>query len=223
MNILRIWHLKAVILALILVSVVGLALFQIRRGSSQHADRTNSLLIAGNRDRLAICVDAIDGALVDPTGARSATEDALTRLRAHRNWKPAGLDLNQPAVDMGCNAQPFLLQPGVDFNGGKVTTVSGFPRVATPSKYLVMIFVLPPEEIAREFGSSPTRRVVQEVSCDEGGCGEVTIGLYLASDELGEPRFLMTALIDAIGLEAPPDTAGTAPPGAPKDQLLPAP
>jgi len=211
------WRTRTGIGLVALAITAVLVITQVQGGSSQHADRTYGLLLTGNRDRLAICVQGVNGAPVDAQRSSSAIGGILQALKGRSDWSVTGLDVDPPAVASGCNSEPFLLQPGVSFSNG--VPDGGFAGVATPSPFRVMVFVLEPEELDKVLGGSPVRHTVQELTCEEHMCSEVTTGLYVTAQELEDVPFMTKQLTYAIGLERPADTSGGPQPAPKKPQL----
>ncbi len=213
-KILNSWQARISVFALALAAAVVLTVLVVRSqgASSQHAVRTNNMLLSGNRDRLRICIQAPSMAPGDISSAVVEVNAALRLLTSHPNWKPAGLAVAPPAVEGDFRAKPYALQPGVTIIGGK-TDYTNAARVTEPSPYRVMVFVLPDDLLASKFPGSAKRTVAQELSCQEGVCSEVTTGLYLGMSELVSAEFLRSWLTVAIGLEPymPPTSPGASP------------
>src|SRR5919108_6324294 len=95
----------------------------VRRGSGL----SGNALLAANRDRLAICVHAAAGGVVDMAQARARVQAALKEVAKHPKWSSFGYGVAPPVVHAGCPSPPYLLEPGVTVssNGG----VSGYSPV----------------------------------------------------------------------------------------------
>jgi len=168
------------------------------QGSEQSPDRKEGLLLTANRDRLAICVQAVGIDPVMQTEAKTRIEELLPELEKHRNWVLARLDVAPPVVDAGCPSDPALLRPGADVKFGAADSSS---VVKEASQHRLFVFILPQSEIERLFAGWPYRRVPQELVCEGHQCGEVTTAIYLSLEELQSESFLKESLVKGIGLE----------------------
>jgi len=80
------------------------------------------------------------------------------------------------------------------------------PRVvAEPGYFSLFIFVLSPADISGLGPGALWAFNPEEVICDEGGCTEITQGLYLAVDALPPQDYLIDLLEKSIGLESRDD------------------
>ena len=77
------------------------------------SQRVEGLLITANRDRLAICVQAVGVDRSVEATAKSAIETALIEVAKHPRWEASGLGVASPVVDIGCPSPPSVLRPGV--------------------------------------------------------------------------------------------------------------
>ena len=171
------------------------------------AQLVEGALLTSNRDRLAICVDAVG---VDPsveTKAKASIEAALIEVAKHPYWEPAGYAVAEsPVVDVGCPSPPAVLRPGVEIEqmGEGRIFVLPFPCVKEASSYAEFVFILPPAEIERIFGKDPELTLAdQETFCGEGGSVGVTGGLYLTAADLEDTTVLAEKLKRAVGLWYP--------------------
>jgi hypothetical protein len=179
------------------------------------AQRVEGPLLTANRDRLAICVDAVGsagdfqiagGAAALEASAKSTVEAALTDVAKHPQWESSGLGLAPPLVDIGCPSPPAVLRPGVEIEqmGKGRIFVLPFPCVEEASSYAEFVFILPPAEIERVFGKDPELTLAdQETFCGEGGSVGVTGGLYLTPADLDDVPTLAEKLERAIGVWYP--------------------
>jgi hypothetical protein len=167
----------------------------------QGSERKEGLLVTANRERLAICVQAVGTDAGAEMDVKRRIEALLPQLMEHPRWRPAGLGAAPPVVDIGCPSDPALLRPGAHPKGGDPSSSS---LVLEASPYLVFVFILPQAEIDRLFSNWPYRKVPQENLCEGHVCFEVTTGLYLSPGEAQQAPFLLESLLKAIGLE-PPD------------------
>ncbi len=155
------------------------------------AQLKEGLLLTANRDRLAICVQAVGVDSSLEAKAKSAIETALVEVAKHPRWEATGLGVASPVVDIGCPSGPASRDLETQF-------------VTEPSFYRLFVFVLPQEEFDVPFAGLPRLRTAsQEVVCEGDSCGEVTSGLYIHSGELGDVAFLTDALAQGVGLELP--------------------
>jgi hypothetical protein len=179
-------------------------------------------LVSPNRDRLRICVQVVRVA-VDQGRAREAVEAALRETAKHPSWRSGGLDVAPPVVDSGCPQEPVVLKPGVVFQGPK--SLEGFDIaywgsvVEEPSPYRLFVFIVPREELAAHvIGWEDFRTFIQEGLCEttpyEKNCAQVTTGLYLLPEEVGNAAFVRAWLEKALGLEPLVPQTPMPPPGA---------
>ena len=194
------WPLKALLLVGLLAATTAL----LARPSRSAADPSDGLLLAANRDRLALCVQPLAGA-VQPREARALVQGALAEVATHPSWAPAGLPAAPPAVEAGCPAAPALLRPGSAHDGGRPNGDPLRERVERASRFRAFVFIVPEGQAATLFGGSSRRTAAQELLCDDHAhrCVAVTTGLYLTPGELRDAPFLRHALERAIGLEPP--------------------
>ncbi len=174
--------------------------FQGSGQAQQEVRWVEGLLLTSNRDRLAICVQAVgvDSSL-EATG-KSAIEAALTEVAKHPRWEASGLGVASPVVDIGCPSPPSVYRAGVRLQPGAGKGLVVYPAVVVdePSEYRAFVFILPASEFDRLFaGADPY--VVEELFAR----GEVTTGLYLSSDELNDQPSLTEKLKRPIGLWEP--------------------
>ncbi|OGO48290.1 MAG: hypothetical protein A2W34_06685 [Chloroflexi bacterium RBG_16_64_32] len=174
--------------------------FQGSGAAQQQVRRVEGLLLTSNRDRLAICVQAVGVDSSLQKKAKSEIEEALTEVARHPRWEASGLGVASPVVDIGCPSPPSVYRAGVrlDRAGGKGLLVSPLVLVDEPSEYRAFVFILPPSEFDRLFaGAEPY------VSEELFAMGEVTTGLYLSSAELNDQPSLTEKLKRPIGLWEP--------------------
>jgi hypothetical protein len=163
-------------------------------------------LTTANRDRLAICVQAVglDSSLEGK--AKASVEAALIEVAKHPRWEASGLGVAPPVADTGCPSPPAVLRPGVEIDrqGKGRIFVLPFPCVEEASYYAEFVFILPPAELERVFGKDPELTLAdQETFCGEGGSVGVTGGLYLTAADLGDTHLLAEKLKRAVGLWYP--------------------
>jgi hypothetical protein len=105
------------------------------QASRETEQQEEGLLLTANRDRLAICVDAIDVDRTHLTRAVERIEALLPLLAQHPAWRPGGLNAGEPAVDAACPDSPAVLKPGVEVQdrGPKGLGVNPGPGVITSS------------------------------------------------------------------------------------------
>ena len=111
-------------LALALSVVVILASVRIRGGSGQNVERTDDLLLTGNRTSLMLCIQNAGPGEIDVDAAHAALLAGVSALKGRANWASAGFDHGKPSVASGCNASPFILslachqRPKMNFGRG---------------------------------------------------------------------------------------------------------
>jgi hypothetical protein len=187
-------------------------------GEAQQGDASmlkKGLLGTANRDRLAICLDAVGtdaafqtagGAAALEASAKSGLEAALPEVAKDPRWEASGLGVASPLVDIGCPSPPAVLRPGVEIEqmGQGRIFVLPHPCVKEASSYAEFVFILPPAEIERIFGKDPELTLAdQETFCGEGGSVGVTGGLYLTPADLDDLNLLTAKLKRAVGLWEP--------------------
>ncbi len=174
-------------------------------GSAQQGSGSETIglpLLTANRDRLAICVDAVD---LDPAAAELAKlqlEAALKEAEKNQNWERAGFDHPGPLVDTGCPSPPAVFLPGARIRkSGFGLFVETVTDVSEASYYRVFVFVTPADKIREVFqGEYPI--ATQEIlwhSPDE--FSPVTLGLYFSPEELGTTSYVADWLLVAAGVE----------------------
>jgi len=165
-----------------------------------------SRLHASNRDRLAICVDAVNLGLTSEASteveAQQAVQSVLSQLAAsYPAWDAKGLSEPEPVVDTGCPISPSVYDP----NAGPRVDDALFEvlgrRVEHASYYRTLIFVLPDEDIRRFAGTSRYRVTTEEYQCMGDVCPEVTTGIYFGVSELADQSLIRDNLAAAIGLQ----------------------
>lgn len=192
------WPAKVLLLTSLLSATIILA---VRPAPSQAVDNPYGHLLTANRDRLAVCVQALSGAAL-PGEAQAAIQGVVPAALRHPWWDSR---LPAPTVETDCApaATPFLLQPGAASIKGKPAGDFRSLYVARPSRFRLFVFVLPQAQITALFGDSPYRTAPQEFLCREHTCDEVTTGIYVSPWELRDAAFLKLALQRGIGLENP--------------------
>ena len=166
------------------------------------------LLITANRDRLAICVQAVGVDASLEATAKSAIETALVEVAKHPSWEASGLGVASPVVDIGCPSPPAVLRPGVEIERlgkGLGVLTSPYPCVEEASYYKEFVFIVSPAELERIFGKDPELTLSQqEVFCGgaSGNTG-VTGGMYLTPADLDDLNLLTEKLKRTVGLWEP--------------------
>jgi hypothetical protein len=155
--------------------------------------------LAPNRDRLAICVEAVG---VDDTlesEARLSVEDALRVLAGHPTWLQLNLSSPEPQVVAGCPAGPDYFEESGKAHDRPVYGRS-IVEPAYPSYYGIHVYVVSPKEID-ELDWYPAQVTLEEESCYFDVCRQVTTGLYATPEALRDPDLIEDLLMRAIGLE----------------------
>jgi hypothetical protein len=188
--------------------------------SSSQTDKpaTNSpgRLMTHTRDRLAICVDVAGSASLNATTLRGTVQTVLASLQVKPRWVQQGLNKGSPLVEVGCQHEPVMLQPGVIVSKSVTSTrfVPSVPIVREPSKYVVMLFVLSDVDIDRLFFNTPPSRRTseEEVVCPpnvtpspvmgwrDSRCSVVTTGLYVSEGEVRDEGVVSNALGLSLGV-----------------------
>ncbi|MPZ14256.1 MAG: hypothetical protein GEU73_07500 [Chloroflexi bacterium] len=150
-----------------------------------------------SRDRLAICVQAVRGAEINPDEARARVQAALAEAAKHPRWDQVGYGRAEPVVDVGCPFEPAGLDPETLFYSMVGIPIPGTKRVERPGPYRLAVWILPPAEFERLLPTDAAkrrgRRPVQESMLCEGyeeRCGAATTGLNLSTEEFADPASL---------------------------------
>ncbi len=213
------WRWKGLVVSLlVLAATAGVTLgvttllgvtFQ---GSGSAQQRGGSRFVEGglqtaNRDRLAICIQAVGSGpdLAEAGGGpalevlgKARLEAALAEVRKHPRWELKDFGALPPLVEIGCPSgpppvtEPAYLKPIESLLGHVVTEAS---------YYLTFVFILPQQELDKLLGGSTQRVANQEGICGGDVCFPVSVALYVAPQELGDMPFLIDGLEQAIGLE----------------------
>ncbi|HLB27206.1 MAG TPA: hypothetical protein VJN32_06110 [Dehalococcoidia bacterium] len=179
-------------------------------GEAQQRDASmtkKGALTTANRDRLAICVQAVgvDSSLEGK--AKASVEAALIEVAKHPRWDASGLGVAPPIADTGCPSPPSVLRPGVEIEqmGKGRIFVLPFPCVEEASYYRLFVFILPPAELERIFGEDYEQTLSQQEAFCGGQYGNmgVTGGLYLTPADLDDTQLLAEKLKRAVGLWYP--------------------
>lgn len=163
-------------------------------------------MFTANRDRVAVCVQAIDVDIAE-SFARDRIEVALADAMENPSWERVGLPGANPRVDVGCPRPPAAFAPDVrTVRTGKGLYLDS-PPVKEASYYLIFAFVVPPGKRGEFFGSERpvTTEEVFKLSIDQ--LSGVTTGLYLTADEVNDRQFMVNCLMDAVGLREPDPAA----------------
>lgn len=182
--------------------VEGPWVFELTPGDVQQETSHNGggALLTTNRDKLAICVEAVGLNSSKAADAKPRVEAALPEVAEHPYWELAGLAAFETVVDVGCPSQPP--EPAWPDQLYPIDAIQGH-RVREPSPYRVFIFVLAEEELDELVAPLSTRRAPQELVCAEDiheGCREVTTGVYLAEEEFNDSALLVRQIEIAVGL-----------------------
>ena len=164
--------------------------------------RVEGALLTANRDRLAICVEAVGVDSSLEATAKSGIETALTEVAKHPDWEASGLATAELVIDSGCPSQP----PPPDLpDYPKAIEVTFGHIVSEPSRYKLFVFILPRQELDAFLGGSTIRVAPQESMCEGDVCWEVTAALYLAADEISVTPltpFLIGELVTGVALDS---------------------
>ena len=170
-----------------------------------HPSSSGNMLLASNREELAICVDVLFGAEgVPPQGLANQIRDLLDNpIKAHPRWSELGYDQFQTRVEIGCPTEAYLIQPGAAHPllpwGIEATT--WVSNVETPSPYRVHVYVVSPTVIKNSFRGTDLRYAPQEYICENGDCFEVTGAVYLSPSEALNPQFVQNRLERILALD----------------------
>lgn len=168
---------------------------------------------AKSRDRLAVCVEPIRGVQLDRDRILALVQPAVLRVVSHPVWQRVSSSQIPPVIDFGCPLAPLLLDKEKDASASPKDWVQrrGLARqVSTATPYRVFLFIIPAEDVAREFqGDSIFSRVASEETLCDGVkhdvvCEEVSRGIYISADELLDSSALDYALMRGLNFASPP-------------------
>ena len=167
-------------------------------------------LKAASRDRLALCVQGIDGATVDGETAIASVRTALQRAQRQPAWSILKISDGPAVVAYGCPLPPVLEPSGpvVSFMVHDLTS----RRVDVASAYRVFLFVMREADVQRAFGTDTlySRAANEEMLCAPAQtvtgerCQSVTTGVYLTQGELNDPAALEYAILRGLELTSIP-------------------
>ncbi len=164
--------------------------------------RRPGYLMAPNRTRLSICVDAAGGADVGSAQLESVSE-ALDAAFASVPEVPPEYTQPDPSVVAGC-------PPAISLTGERLSFDDRFFNSRIPavndaallSPHRVFVYFVPDELYAASFGDAPYARASGEFLCGGGGCWDVTARVYVPSSAGSQP--LAQGLVQALVLVPPP-------------------
>lgn len=163
-----------------------------------------SRLLTSARDRLAICVQAVNLGDMESSlasQAKTTIESTLAKLASDPVWVELDLSLPPPVVDLGCPAAPALYDPQAGPRDDKTLFLVRGRDVGQASHYRVFVFILTDVEIGRWAGTSDYRLTSEENLCEGDACAEVTAGIYLSASEVADTMLLTENLRRAVGFE----------------------
>lgn len=163
-----------------------------------------------SRDHLALCIQGISGATVDPVSATSKARDAARRVQSHPSWSLLRIRDDPISVAYGCPSPPVLQPSGALI--GRTQRLITTKYVSDASEYRLFIFVMPAVEVQRSFGSDSlySRVATEETICVSAEttsgqrCDGVTSGVYLTEAELDDPEAFNYAILRGLNLAEPP-------------------
>jgi hypothetical protein len=191
-----------------LAAVVGLALLygvwnlwqdhQLMVAAQRALREAPPATLADRDRRLQVCVKAAGGAEIDEARALLATQFALQKAATSSKWRRFPMSGLSPIAELNCPDEPWLdrYRPNA---------------VEQPSKYRIIIFVLPESDIQRLFPGalSSARSRNQEDHCDNAvrltrapvppddrgdvNCIPITNGIYLAPAEVVQEGVVFTS------------------------------
>jgi DNA-binding CsgD family transcriptional regulator len=159
-------------------------------------------LLASSRDRLRICVEAVDMPGYNLPAAVNGITAALPELEQHARWAERGYAAGGgPVVGVGCPGDPAALKPGV-----RIDSAKGAPEravfVQQASPYLLHVFVVSESRLASAFSQSMAYRQTTEEVLRQGHVGAgVTEGMYLTPAEIQDQGVLVDRLKKGLLLE----------------------
>jgi hypothetical protein len=158
--------------------------------------------LASSRDRLRICVEAVDVPDYNLAAAVNGITAALPELEQHARWAERGYAAGGgPVVGVGCPGDPAALKPGVRIDSAKgAPERAAFVRQASP--YFLHIFVVSESRLSSAFSHSLEYRQTTEEVLMQGHQGAgVTEGMYIAPAETQDRDVLIDRLTKGLLLE----------------------
>jgi hypothetical protein len=186
----------------VLLGVVSVVLTIAVTGCDNDSYTNTSRLLAENRDRLAICIDAVDVAPEYASTVRSAVERTLPKFALTSAWARRDLSNPAPHIDEGC-PEPTMYAWAKD--AASTPQPYGFFarrfRDEDPSYYKVHVYVLPEKPVDRLTEVYGLPLAAEEFSCSGDSCRQVTTGVYLTPESMSNTEFVSDLLARAIGLK----------------------
>ena len=181
------------------------ATLALARTESHNPRLTDDMLVTASRDRLRICVEAVDVPQFDAASAIQPITAALDDVSQHPRWSTSGYGrAGGPVVAVGCPGEPYMLRADVEVVDGKPAGLSPVPEVKDASTYRLFVFVVPEEKLESVIrGNWNVRFADQEALCEGGVCFTVTNGIYVTPEELKDRAFLKEWLEKGLSLERP--------------------
>jgi hypothetical protein len=182
--------------------------------AAQRAIREGPPATIEDRDRrLQVCVKAAGGAEIDEARALLSTQRALQKVTTYSKWRTIPMSALPPVAELNCPEQPVLLQPGVRVEVHSGVAGRGLPRIPAveqPSKYQVLLFVLPTQEIERLFLGHPSNRrwENEEQRCERHvtpmftdlDCIPWTRGIYVTPSEIIDEEAILNCFTELYNL-----------------------
>lgn len=167
-------------------------------------------LRAATRDHLALCVEGVNGASIDPDSAVANVRSALQRAHARPAWGILRIPDNPTVVMYGCPSPPLIQPSGPAMSFLQRDGMRKYVDIA--SEFRVFLFIMREADVQLSFGTDHLhfRAANEEMLCapaqTETGkrCGVVTSGVYLTVSEHNDPSSLEYAILRGLNLvEAP--------------------
>ncbi len=168
------------------------------QGGSQYVGGS---LLTANRDRLAICIEAVDVAGSLEQTAKSQAEAALTEAAKQPNWAQVGLAKVPSIVDIGCPSPPALLAPSADITrtGKFGLVVNSAPVVKDASYYRVFLFILSEDKLASTFAGEYPIATQEWIRRSQDEVTPATLGLYVGPQQAADSNYLAAWLLFLVG------------------------
>lgn len=192
----------AQLVAILAIVLIGASVAR----SKQESQVGTTPLGVGTRDRLATCIQPVEGLTLEPGEAILAAQAAFTEIEKSPGWIPyAPYAVGGTVIDMGCPGQPALFRPILgQYPPSRPTnfreTVAA-TAVENPSPYRAFVIVMPDQRLSEVLVPELRgRRSTEETVCPDNSCAEVTVGIYVSHSELMDSVRLSSAIAIALGI-----------------------
>jgi hypothetical protein len=158
-------------------------------------------LRTANRDRLAVCVDVVDG-VASPEHARDSVKDAIDSVYYTPRWDRPELRNKRPVVDIGCPSSPLVLRTGVisGKTGTGLMAESASATVDEASYYALFVFVIADTTMSDVFRDAQHFASQEWFKHSIHLVDTVTTGIYLTPADLADEQLIADCMTLLLGL-----------------------